>query len=206
MRLKLLACCAALSALAAGAASAAVIPTLEGVVDNGTDFTFTYQGTLSADAGLDNTSRLVIFDFLGYVDGSVFSPFANVVASTELVTLGLTTIPGQVDDPTLQNLVFRFTGAPFRVSGGPYAEIDFTGLSARSIFGGLGEDTFAAITVKNNPDNTPGGAGTPIFDQGFVTVPAAQAVVPEPAAWALMIMGFGAAGAMLRRRREMAGA
>jgi len=25
--------------------------------------------------------------------------------------------------------------------------------------------------------------------------------VPEPGAWALMILGFGAAGAMLRRRR-----
>ncbi len=30
--------------------------------------------------------------------------------------------------------------------------------------------------------------------------------VPEPASWALMIMGFGAAGAMLRRRRGLAAA
>jgi hypothetical protein len=29
-------------------------------------------------------------------------------------------------------------------------------------------------------------------------------VVPEPAAWTLMIVGFGAAGAMLRRRRQAA--
>ncbi|MDZ4376514.1 MAG: PEPxxWA-CTERM sorting domain-containing protein [Phenylobacterium sp.] len=28
--------------------------------------------------------------------------------------------------------------------------------------------------------------------------------VPEPGAWALMIMGFGAAGAMVRRRRAVA--
>jgi hypothetical protein len=33
---------------------------------------------------------------------------------------------------------------------------------------------------------------------------AASAGVPEPAAWALMITGFGAAGAMLRRRRTLA--
>jgi hypothetical protein len=31
-----------------------------------------------------------------------------------------------------------------------------------------------------------------------------QAAVPEPAAWALMIVGFGAAGATLRRRRVLA--
>jgi len=31
----------------------------------------------------------------------------------------------------------------------------------------------------------------------------ASTVVPEPATWALMITGFGAAGAMLRRRRAV---
>ncbi|WP_293379098.1 PEPxxWA-CTERM sorting domain-containing protein [Phenylobacterium sp. SCN 70-31] len=30
------------------------------------------------------------------------------------------------------------------------------------------------------------------------------AAVPEPGAWALMILGFGAAGAALRRRRGLA--
>ncbi|HXA38478.1 MAG TPA: PEPxxWA-CTERM sorting domain-containing protein [Phenylobacterium sp.] len=38
------------------------------------------------------------------------------------------------------------------------------------------------------------------FDPGQ----AAGGGVPEPAAWALMIVGFGAAGAMLRRRRPIA--
>ncbi len=35
-------------------------------------------------------------------------------------------------------------------------------------------------------------------------VAAATGAVPEPATWALMIMGFGAAGAVLRRRRPVA--
>lgn len=34
----------------------------------------------------------------------------------------------------------------------------------------------------------------------------ATAAIPEPATWAVMIMGFGAAGAMLRRRRAAAAA
>ncbi|TAL35659.1 MAG: PEP-CTERM sorting domain-containing protein [Phenylobacterium sp.] len=31
-----------------------------------------------------------------------------------------------------------------------------------------------------------------------------QAAVPEPATWTMMILGFGAAGAMLRTRRRLA--
>jgi hypothetical protein len=39
--------------------------------------------------------------------------------------------------------------------------------------------------------------------QGFV-IGGVPAGVPEPATWALMIMGFGAAGAMVRRKRALA--
>lgn len=41
---------------------------------------------------------------------------------------------------------------------------------------------------------------------GPVTAPETGVAVPEPASWALMILGFGAAGAMLRRRRAFAAA
>jgi PEP-CTERM motif len=37
---------------------------------------------------------------------------------------------------------------------------------------------------------------------GTVSFTPSVGAVPEPAAWALMIMGFGGAGAMLRRRRQ----
>ena len=48
---------------------------------------------------------------------------------------------------------------------------------------------------SNNFDNT----GSVSAD-----VTATSGVVPEPASWAMMIMGFGMAGAMFRRRRLMA--
>lgn len=38
-------------------------------------------------------------------------------------------------------------------------------------------------------------------NSGRITVDIASAIVPEPASWALMIGGFGLAGAVLRRRR-----
>lgn len=53
-------------------------------------------------------------------------------------------------------------------------------------------------------------AGVDLFySEGFFTVSRAYTVqstgaVPEPATWALMILGFGSAGAVLRRRRVLA--
>jgi hypothetical protein len=41
----------------------------------------------------------------------------------------------------------------------------------------------------------------PNFNTGLSDIHFSGAAVPEPAAWALMITGFGAAGAMLRRRK-----
>ncbi len=55
-------------------------------------------------------------------------------------------------------------------------------------------DGFSAITIKNNGPTE----GTSIFDVGSTSVPTA---VPEAATWALMILGFGGAGAMIRSRR-----
>jgi len=41
---------------------------------------------------------------------------------------------------------------------------------------------------------------TSVRDVSFVAAPGPTAAVPEPAAWALMILGFAGAGVMLRRR------
>ncbi|HET6969521.1 MAG TPA: PEPxxWA-CTERM sorting domain-containing protein [Phenylobacterium sp.] len=62
-------------------------------------------------------------------------------------------------------------------------------------FTGTGHDTVRlAATVQGN--------GGVFFDDVSVRGPAGA--VPEPAAWALMIGGFGLAGAALRRRRVVA--
>lgn len=177
----------------AGSANAAVV-TLENQTQNGpSNFTWTYQGTLGPDEGVRAGDRLVIYDFAGYISGSVFSSLPNVTASVENVSVTPLSFPGQVDNPGLVNLVFTYTGPDFRTSGGPFAPIDFNGLGARSIYGQSVVDSFFTQTTKNNPPIT---ANTATFQVGLVSVPA----IPEPATWAMMIGGFGLVGAAMRRR------
>ncbi|MBO9574743.1 MAG: PEPxxWA-CTERM sorting domain-containing protein [Sphingobium sp.] len=57
-------------------------------------------------------------------------------------------------------------------------------------------DGFTAVTSNNNG----AAVGSPVYTLGTVGV-AAQAPVPEPAAWALMIGGFALGGAAMRQRR-----
>lgn len=183
-----------------GSANAAVI-TLQSVTSAGpNNNVFTYQATLGGDEGLRSGDRLVIFDFDGYIAGSVFTPNANFVASTELTSADPVT-PGFNDSATSTNLIFTYVGPDFRFPGGPLAPFNIEGLGARSIFSGTKADAFFSQTVKNNPVGTPGGAGTPIFSLGQTATPAFAAAVPEPAAWAMMLAGFGFVGAVSRRRK-----
>jgi opacity protein-like surface antigen len=180
----------------AGSANAAVV-TLQSITPNGAnDNTFNYQGTLGPDEGVRSGDRLIIFDFNGYIAGSVFSTLANVVASTENTSAVPLMTPGQTDDPNVVNLVFTYTGPDFRTTGGPFAAIDFNGLGARSVFGQTIFDAFFARTTKNNP---PEESNTAAFQVGTVRVPA----VPEPATWAMMLGGFGLIGVATRRRSRV---
>jgi hypothetical protein len=99
---------------------------------------------------------------------------------------------------------FDFFADPFGL-GGPYVlfnsgkffGIQFFGLNKMEGFATAGArpEQFDFVGGRFDPDSPPSYAG--FFDYGSVKTRA----VPEPAGWALMILGFGAAGAALRRRR-----
>src|SRR5215218_6930205 len=83
------------------AANAAVTPVLDSVTLVGSDYEFSYSGTLSGDTGLVAPDYLIIYDFAGYVAGSISAGIyaANVSATTEL-TSAIAPF-GFDDDPTL---------------------------------------------------------------------------------------------------------
>ena len=70
----------------AGTAQAGGI-TLDTITENGaSDFTWTSQGTRGPDEGLRSGDRLIIYDFAGYIDGSIASPYADVVTAVEFTS------------------------------------------------------------------------------------------------------------------------
>lgn len=184
---------------AAGATHASVIPILTGITDESGLFRFTYEASLAPDAGLLDGSQFVIFDFAGFADGQTADPSWS--ASTELTTAGYTLPPGVNDDPTIANLVFTWAGGAFHTTGGPFAATTFT-VSALSSYSGMQMDGFGAFTVVNNGP----AQGSLAYNAGTTAVPfAPDSLVPEPGAWAMMIVGFGGVGALMRRRRDGSG-
>jgi hypothetical protein len=200
--LKTLLMAAAASMAVVGAANAAVIPVLMDVSAEGDLYRFTYEATLSADAGVTEGNRLVIYDFAGFAGGfETPSPF--IALSTELLT-PLFPAPGGLlpavpndDNPLVENLVFTWTGPDFQTDGGPYPPINFM-LSVLSQFNEIRDDGFTALTMKNNGAQQ----GSALYNVGTTSVPMATGAIPEPATWAMMILGFGGVGSLLRRRRE----
>jgi hypothetical protein len=192
---------AAAAALGLATSAQALTPVLTDVSAVGDRFLFTYSLTLNQNEGVRTGDRLVIFDFNGF-DG--FGPLSDpaIGTFTELTTPvggvnNLQPPAGFDDDASVLNIGWRWDG-PDVFTTGPHPPVDFM-LSAYSRFDGTQLDGFSSLTVKNNG----AAAGQPLYEQGAVAVPVGAAV-PEPGTWALMIIGFGGAGAMLRARRRRA--
>jgi hypothetical protein len=78
--------------------------------------------------------------------------------------------------------------------GGPAA-----GSSGSGTFKLYFDTTTSSLTLSNIIDRYQGIDGAPGSAEGFVTSPP----VPEPATWAMMLVGFGGIGLAMRRRRKV---
>jgi hypothetical protein len=222
--LKILAGATALSAALAfsGAAGAATLITIGTSVNNGVTITDKASGASSAL-------------FLGSVGGfsvdiasATFGPMPVLLNSTtndvRTKTSGTSTLDVFVTIQGLTKTIIHhgfFSGFTENLLPTGWSVVETTYLDNSNIKYGrattLGTETFTHATspgVFTVADNlAPGslfsvteryhivakGAGSELSTQTISTG------VPEPATWALLVMGFGGAGALLRRRRLNAG-
>jgi hypothetical protein len=187
--MKKLALAAALVAGSVASSANAVVIFLDSVVAEGGNYRYTYSAEFSNGEGIQNGSTLAIFDFGGYVPGSITTA-SSALTGTTPNSSGLASI-GFTDDASIPNLQFTYNGSTQDLAGGR-----FVFGSALSRFGQFALDGFSAITVKTAGDAD----GTLVASQGGVGVPVGG--VPEPAIWGMMIGGFGMIGFASRRRRQ----
>ena len=186
----------------AATAQADIIPTLttSSPVQVGDLFQYTYTATLAADQSLQTGNFFTIYDFQGFAGfGTVASGFTGTTS-----LLGRT--PSRVnaiDNPSIFNATFTYSGPTLNMpmDGGEGVSTRLGSFQILSRFSGVGLIDFASQAVKNSGFAT----GTLVDNVGSVGGPlsggGAGSGVPEPSAWAMLIIGFGAVGVAARRRR-----
>jgi hypothetical protein len=136
----------------------------------GVNTMFTYfanldNGQIGAGSPAPYDGQIVIFDFGGYVPGSIFAP-AGWVATVQLTGGSGTPYTG-IDDPTITNLVFNYTG-PLVADPSTPGSTPLGGFGALSHFSG----TYVPGNFDySSGDQTPAGANS--FSGGTVALPAA---------------------------------
>jgi hypothetical protein len=149
-------------------------------------FTYSYTATIPAGDQIAAGDFFRIYDFNGYVAGSITAPNADWTAS---VASSNPTPPPNVilshgDDPAIPNLVFTYTGAAPIIGAAT-----IPGFTAQSTFGFLGAiKDFAGRDRKSD--------GSFVDSVGDVRV---QGPVPEPASVVSLLFG-GAVIAFAGRR------
>lgn len=197
MRSKILGLAAgvALATASIGTASAAIVD-ISATSSAGTDFTYA--------AGVSYT-----VEFIGTADGGAFNAWNGACPAGICPASGWTdafsvTLAG---DPYLE--VFNIPSAPF---ASPLASLAAFQGAADIVHLTLNPaNNFAQVGLQFIPQpwrlsfaqtttvHMHAGDGSPLDNVGGVSL--RIAAVPEPASWALMILGFGAVGAALRSRR-----
>lgn len=145
----------------------------------------------------------LLFNFTGNVFGT---------SKTAVFQLDSNQSPSSVNDQgfigsqiSFDNVQGIFNGSSelASISFGTNLLSQFQFQSANSGFAQFGGATVFSGTA-NNPIFAPGTYAFTGFTSGTLTVSNAVAAVPEPATWAMMLVGFGAMGFAIRRRKVRA--
>lgn len=183
-----------LLSLGAGTAHAHVLPSLESITGVGPNYTYTYDVALDSLQRIENEDYFTIYDFVGYVPGSIVAP-AGWSANAQMT--GIT--PGDVlpaDNPGLWNLTWTRTGGEILTT--PTGKDLGDGFTADSTLNQTITGTFVGRATRDSGPL----ALTKISNIGDVQVPGPASATPEPCTLALL--GLGAAPLALRRRSRKA--
>ena len=194
--------CVALAA--ASAAHADIIPslTVSSPIKVGSLYQYTYTATLAADQALLTGNYFTIYDFQGFVNfGTLGTGFSGMTS-----LLGMTSSRvNPTDSASVLNATFTYSGPTINMpmGGGQGTSTELGTFQIFSRFNGLGLIDFSSQGTKNNGvaigtliDNVGQTAGP--LDGGGI-----GAGVPEPEAWAMLVVGFGVVGFSARRRRSV---
>ncbi|PZQ55997.1 MAG: hypothetical protein DI570_21400 [Phenylobacterium zucineum] len=224
--------CIATATIAVGSASAATYSVYDQFAISGNAITaanFAFGYAASNYAGSDTITSFSTFqaacggDVLAScatVNGGlpgIFKPVGDYdVAGTAFFEAGeLNLHPGGNSEVVVVQFIAPIAGFYNFAGAFSYNDILPTGVDVAAYLGGASQianaigdfDFNATLTAGQKVNFAVGAAGNWTFDStGFelvITGPDRTGAVPEPSAWAMMILGFGAAGTLLRRRRSL---
>lgn len=192
---RLLAAAVAAVGFAAGTAQAGLLPTSVTVFPEAGNYRWQYAIVLPTDMKLQSGNYFTIYDFEGLVAGSVVTPDGNWTASVQNV--GSTpTLLNPIDDPSIPNLVFTYTGPTI-----PAGQIGLGNFMATSVFGEKKEVSFTAETNRTSDGLKDSNITSTDAPTGDDTPPPP---VPEPATLLLAGLGLPLLGLAKLRKKKAA--
>lgn len=192
---RLFAAAVAAVAFTGGSAQAGIIPVSVTVNPEAGNFRWTYAIVLPTDMKLQSGDYFTIYDFGGFVPGTIVAPegWTSTVAKATTAPVGLK--PN--DDADIEDLTFKYTGPTIptgQIGLGNFWAVSTVGTSVSTEFTGQNPQASTGLLDRNIVDTLAPGTPPPVDPTPGV---------PEPTTLALAGLGLPLVGAvrMLRRKK-----